>query len=300
MLNFCVKRMYNMYIYSFNGKKLIFISALITIVITTLISVYCFAAGILQKESEYTEVPIIMYHHVLKEEKRQGKYVISPSEFESDIKFLKSKGYNTILIKDLINYVYDEIPLPENPIVITFDDGHESSYAYIYPILQKYNSKMVLSVVGEYSEEFSKTDESNISYSYVKWKQIKEMNDLGLVEIANHTYSLHSQGERMGIGKTKGEDTESYKKLIFNDISKLNSKLNEINNEKPVTFTYPFGRAPKDSYDVIKNIGFKASLSCEEGINKIIFNNPECLYMLKRYNRPHGISTEDFFGKIIN
>ena len=33
---------------------------------------------------EGCELPIIMYHGLLKEEARQGKYVLSPAQFESD------------------------------------------------------------------------------------------------------------------------------------------------------------------------------------------------------------------------
>ena len=32
-------------------------------------------------------------------------------------------------------------PLPEKPILITFDDGYRSNYKLLYPILQKYNVK---------------------------------------------------------------------------------------------------------------------------------------------------------------
>ena len=39
-----------------------------------------------------------------------------------------------------------------------------------------------------------------------------------------------------------------------------------------------------------------ASLSCTEGINYIT-HNPDCLYLLKRINRPSGINSKDFFEK---
>ena len=40
------------------------------------------------------QLPIIMYHGILKDTKRQGKYVISPELLESDMKYLKENGYN--------------------------------------------------------------------------------------------------------------------------------------------------------------------------------------------------------------
>ena len=103
----------------------------------------------------------------------------------------------------------------------------------------------------------------------------------------------------MGIGNIKGETKEEYTKIIKPDLEKLNIKIKEVTGIEPVTFTYPFGKAVENSYDVIKDIGFKATLSCEEGINIIRENDKDSLYMLKRYNRPSGISTKDFFEKII-
>ena len=39
-----------------------------------------------------------MYHGLLKEEARQGKYVLSPAQFESDLKYLKENGYHTVVV----------------------------------------------------------------------------------------------------------------------------------------------------------------------------------------------------------
>ena len=41
-------------------------------------------------------------------------------------------------------------PLPEKPVMLTFDDGYETFYAYAYPLLQKYQAKAVLSIHWEH------------------------------------------------------------------------------------------------------------------------------------------------------
>jgi hypothetical protein len=57
----------------------------------------------------------------------------------------------------------------------------------------------------------------------------------------------------------------------------------------PTAFTYPFGRISDESIPIIKKLGFKASLTCDYGIN-IITKDPEKLYGLKRIARYHNIS----------
>ena len=97
--------------------------------------------------------------------------------------------------------------------------------------------------------------------------------------------------------KKNYESLDSYKNLLSSDLMKLQKEFETNTNYIPNTFTYPFGAVSKDSTKIIKELGFKASLSCTSGVN-LISKNPECLYLLKRNNRISGISSEQFFKKI--
>lgn len=246
-------------------------------------------------------VPIIMYHSIMKSSPEIGKYVITPAEFENDLIYLKTHGYSTITMTNLINYVYDNAELPLKPVIITFDDGNLNNYIYGKPLLQKYNMKAVISVVGEYSEAFSKTSPptKDPDYSFVSWDQIKEINNSGYFEIQNHTYHLHSLTKgRYGIRRKSGEPLESYLSMLSADIGKLQDKLYEVTGTRPNTFAYPFGYFNKESVDVLKQLGFQATLSCSTGVNIINRNKNDVLFGLKRNNRPHGISSENFLIKL--
>ena len=52
--------------------------------------------------------------------------------------------------------------------------------------------KAVISIVGQYTDTFSKADEANANYGYLMWKDINELIIDGCVEFQNHTYNLHS------------------------------------------------------------------------------------------------------------
>lgn len=273
-------------------SKIVLFLTILVILLTVGISIA------IANSEEYIEVPIIMYHSILKDPSRSNKYTVTPSVLEEDLKYIKDNGYTTVTISDLISYVYDDTPLPEKPIVLTFDDGHYNNYGYLFPLLEKYDMKAVISIVGSYTDKFTETDEANLNYSYLRWKDIKELMDTGRIEFQNHTYSLHSNtGKRIGTKKIKGETDEHYKNVLEEDILKLQQEFKENTNYIPQCFTYPFGGISNASLDIIKELGFKASLSCEQGINKLT-KNPNSLYLLKRYNRPSYISTYNFFQKI--
>ena len=237
-----------------------------------------------------------MYHSILKS--KSGKYIVNPSTLEDDLKFIKNNGYTTITMTDLINYVYSDYELPEKPIIITFDDGHYNNLTYALPLLEKYDMVAVISIVGKYTDTYTESDEANPNYGYLRWKDINDLMKSGRFEFQNHTYELHNiTKNRRGCMKMKGESFEAYKTVLSKDLSKLQQEFSINTGYIPNTFTYPFGAISSDSMDIIKELGFKASLSCNEGINLII-KDPNCLYQLKRYNRPNNLSTACFFNKI--
>ena len=245
-------------------------------------------------ESETVYLPIIMYHEV--KLIKPGRDAITPSEFESDLKYLIDNNYTTISMTDLIEYVYDGKQLPENPIILSFDDGYLNNYVYVLPLLKKYNMKIVLSLLGKNTDEFSNIPDDNIDYSHVTWTQLNEMLDSGLVEVQNHTYNLHKFGKsRIGCCQRKNESDAEYVKVLTEDLGKLQEEIKSNTGRIPNTFAYPYGLFSKSTDSILKNMGFKATLSCDYGIN-IISRDTDVLYRLKRIGRAHGKSV----GKLID
>lgn len=277
------------------GRQLIGCCLLVIFLLTGVFAYATVKANVDEKE---ITIPILMYHSVLKDPKQSGKYVVTPSTLENDMIYLKNHGYETVFISDLIRYVYEDIALPEKPVVLTFDDGHYNNMFYVLPLLQKYQMKAVISVVGSYTEQFSKADSHNANYSYLTWEDIKVLEESGRVEIANHTYGLHDKSGRKGCSIMHGESVSEYQMNLKADLQKLQEALKKQAAIKPpVTFTYPFGYICEESYEIIKKSGFLASLSCYERMNHIS-KNKETLYSLGRFNRPEGILTEEFMKKI--
>lgn len=248
-----------------------------------------------ETDANQINLPIIMYHSIMKSKSRLGKFVVSSKELESDLKYLSDNGYHTIFINDLIDFVYSEKELPEKPIILTFDDGYYNNYLYAFPLMKKYNCKMVISPIGKCIDTYSESNDKNPAYSHATWSDLREMQDSGLVEIQNHSYNMHScKGCRFGAKIKRGENVHEYKKIFSEDVCKLQEKINLHLNVTPTTFTYPFGAFTKHSEIILKELGFKATLSCENRVNKVS-HDPECLYGLARLIRPSGISTEKFF-----
>lgn len=256
------------------------------------------AAAEVREQSE-TEFSIIMYHHLSPKQKLLNDYVLSVQDFENDLKYLSDRGYETINVAELISHVRYGTPIPEKPVMITFDDGCESFLVYAVPLLKQYGMKAVVSVVGSYADEATKVDDHNVDYSYLTWEQISELQKSGIAEIQNHSYKLHRlDGRRKGSMKRQGESKEAYQEMLRADLSRMQQQLFECTGVYPSTFTYPFGLISPGAREVVEDMGFDAAFNCRERKNVIRYDNTQWLYSLNRYNRPHGKTSEAFFRQV--
>ena len=254
-----------------------------------------------KSEPTVTELslPVLMYHSVLKN--RTGKYIVSPVQLENDIIAIKKAGFTTVFLSEVIDWVDGKGTLPPKPIVLTFDDGHYNNMHYGLPIFQKHDVKVMINPVTSFSRFSTDSgDHSNPNYSHLTWDQIGTLGKSGHVEFGNHTHALHKQRPRFGIMQVGGEDLETYLDTIRKDIEKAQDFIQACGVPRPQTFAYPFGKATKEGKRLlIDELGFRAILTCSEGISTIRQDDKTSLHSLKRYNR-HGHLCSDSVLKIVN
>lgn len=242
-------------------------------------------------------LPIIMYHSLLKDPSLQNDYTVSPALFENDLKYLKDNNYNTINVDDLIDYIYNDKALPEKCIMLTFDDGYYNNYYYAFPLLKKYECKAVISPIASMTELYTENSEVSVNYGHITVDNIKEMVESGFVEIQNHSYDMHRLKPRMGVSKKKGETYDIYKSNIEKDITTAQNYLKDNIGISPPCFVYPFGAKSEDTEKIIRELGFKCTLTCTEKPN-YISKSEESLINLGRYRRDNGESMEALLNRI--
>ena len=245
------------------------------------------------------KLPVIMYHSVLSDPKKADTYVVTPETLRNDLKFLKSNGFETVVVQDLIDYVHGSGTLPEKPVMITFDDGHYNTLHYALPVLNEMDMRAVLSVVGLYTETFTQNPDPNPNYAYLSWDEIRFLKDSGRFEIQNHSYAMHSIGDRKGCQRKSGESEASYCTSFCADVMRQQLLVQEKCGITATAFTYPFGLICPEAQECLEQMSFQASLACYERINYIQKGNRQCLFNLGRYNRPGKMSTSAFMNRLL-
>ncbi len=241
---------------------------------------------------------IIMYHGLIDDASKQNQYMIDPQYFEEDLQYLNANGYHTIFVSELIAYFENGSPLPDKPVLLTFDDGYFNNYALAYPLLQKYRCKAVISPIGSAADKENGEAPQNTFYSQCTWQQLREMQDSGLVEVQNHTYDLHHiDNGRNGAKNKEGEDLESYRQMLRNDLTKCNTRMQEELGKVPQAVVFPFGSRSKETLAVVREMHFQAAMDCEEKINTL--SSSEDLFYLHRFLRPNHLSSKSFFENTV-
>ena len=275
-------------------KIIIFTAFFLSAII--LISVMTGAVKETTADTDSVKLPVIMYHSLLKDEKLQNDYTVSPTLFENDLKYLTENGYTTVVVKDLTDYAYGKKSLPEKCIMLTFDDGYYNNYVYAYPLLRQRGMRAVVSIIGSQTALFTENGEENAYWSHLRAERLRETEDV--FEIQNHSWNLHEYGERRGCLRRSGEDEAHYAKLLHEDTEQTQQLIEEIGLPAPECYTYPFGACSEESERILREMGFLCTLGCEERINTVT-RDPESLYQLGRFNRAAFESTDDFLRRAL-
>ena len=85
------------------------------------------------------KVTIIMYHFVrdLKHSRYPGIKGLTINQFKEQVSYIR-KYYTPIKMDDLIrNVESDDVHLPPNPVLLTFDDGYVDHFTNVFPILDE-------------------------------------------------------------------------------------------------------------------------------------------------------------------
>jgi peptidoglycan/xylan/chitin deacetylase (PgdA/CDA1 family) len=192
-------------------------------------------------------VPILMYHYVSELPEDADIYrrdlTVSPEDFREQLQYLADEGYHCISLTDIHHYLTRGIPLPERPVVLSFDDGYVDAYEIVFPLLLEFGLSGTFFVLA--------TPAHLASPHYLSWDQMKEMSDAGM-DIQGHG--------RDHIDLTR----ESYDSLVY-QILGIREAVEYHTGRAPLFFCYPSGRYDDDVIAVVQGAGYWGAVTTEWG-----------------------------------
>ncbi|RVU55756.1 polysaccharide deacetylase family protein [Anaerosphaera multitolerans] len=229
-------------------KKIILLSL---VVLLLLITIYNYKF----KTVGDNTIPVITYHSIRDENPTNNEYIISCNNFEHMVKSLKESGFHFLSTEEIANAVDNNTKLPDNSVLITFDDGYEDNYTNVLPILEKYDAKATVFLIGSYIGEKS---------GYLNWEQVQKMSESGHFNIESHTYNLHdlfldgpNKGKTWLSEKLEEESDEEYFEKVKNDLIWNNNLIYEHTSVFPNAIAYPGAMVNDIVLDAVRESGLK-------------------------------------------
>ena len=247
-------------------------------------------------------VPILTYHHI---SDGASAMVISRGRLEEHFAALRDAGYEPVFLSELRDFVLSGAELPEKPVAITFDDGYLSNATEAFPLLEQYNLKATIFIIGVSFGKDSYKETGVPMTPHFGRADALSMLDSGLVEFGAHTYDLHqwpqmeTDGDaRENMGRRPGDTLEGYLKIIRNDARAFNRFYRDTFGESTCLFSYPQGEITKEAAAVLLQEGYTVTVSTKPGINIVVRGKPETLRELCRYTISGEMTGEEVLALI--
>ena len=244
---------------------------------------------------EPLRLPIVMYHQLTTRPGRAGAYTLTLDQFECDLQYLRAAGYESITLRELLDWSDGLCELPEKPMMITFDDGYETTGVWAAPLLEQYGFTGLMAVVGSVAQHYTDTPDHTLAYSHHDWEAVAAVSRGETLEVQSHTWDMHELGARRGCSRMLGEENLTYRATLTADLARF-EEIAALNGVKTVPgIAFPYGLYCDETIAIVRDMGYRAAFTCNEYVNRLT-RDPDELLALARFNRPAGRTSEQFFA----
>ncbi len=212
-------------------------------------------------------IPVLMYHSISSVE--SNSLCVTREQFIEELEWLRDNNYHTLSIEEFSGAFNGE-SIPENPILITFDDGYMDNYTSAQPILEKYGMRatyfIITGCVG--------------AAGYLDWDQLREILGAG-GSVGSHTAG-HYDLRTLSDARQEKELRESKK------------TLEERLGINVIAFCYPSGRFNYTTETLLSDIGYTLAFTTKSGRARQNDNK----YELRRVRVWNGMPLKSFIKQV--
>jgi peptidoglycan/xylan/chitin deacetylase (PgdA/CDA1 family) len=181
-----------------------------------------------------SKLRVLMFHRV--QVSRRDYLTVDVQQLRRQLTHLQ-KNYSIIRLSELIAHIKQGAELPENALLITFDDGYHSNYQLAYPIFKSMNIPFSIFLVADfvgkkllYDGEFQQ---------FLSSAELEEMQDFA-------EYGLH--------GYTHQDLMNLPENLWDTEIRKTISSLEKLPVRIQKAWAYTYGSFPRNNDELRKKL----------------------------------------------
>ncbi|MDO9103798.1 MAG: poly-beta-1,6-N-acetyl-D-glucosamine N-deacetylase PgaB [Methylovulum sp.] len=241
---------------------------------------------------------VLNYHDIVgSEESTVYATDVTVDRFEAQMVWLKEQGYHVVSVQAVLDAAAGKASLPDKPVLLSFDDGYQSFYRTVFPLLKKYRYPATVALVGSWMDGIDKP--ADVTQPLLTWDQVRELKRSGLVEIATHSYDLHKgipanpQGNSQAAAVTRLYDSataryeadENYWVRVRSSLISSAEFIFQHTGVRPRVMVWPYGEYNSMVLEASIEAGMPVTMGLIDGFNTtadikalrrlIIVDNPD-------------------------
>lgn len=181
------------------------------------------------------QVMPLVYHGVGSQSSGEGGTVVSPDQFAEQLAALRAAAMNFVTAEEVADAFSGGRPLPNNAVLITFDDARADAVLWATPMLEEIGAKATMFVIT------GAADDPGLYYA--GWDEL----DGSVWDVQSHSADLHVEQDTLEgslpalTSRAAGESQQAWLRRVHNDLAQADAAIAEHTGRPPVAFAYPFG-----------------------------------------------------------
>jgi peptidoglycan/xylan/chitin deacetylase (PgdA/CDA1 family) len=196
-------------------------------------------------------VPILMYHAIAADPNEATRELsVTPEAFAQQMAVLAELGFTPVTTAALAARWRSGRPLPERPVLITFDDGYEGVHRHALPVLAGHGFAATLFVSTGWIR--GAHDTGGGLDTMLDWDQVRELAAAD-VEIGGHSHT-HPQLDQL--------DDAGLRHELIHCKEIVSDQLGAV----PASFAYPYGYSSRRVRQAVRETGYGQALAVGNGL----------------------------------
>ena len=195
-------------------------------------------------------IPILVYHRFAL--RSTGPTTVTTTEFEQQLDWLADHQFRVVPLHSAVDAVRGTHPSSAGAAVaITVDDGHESVYTQLYPIVLRRHLPVTLFI---YPSAISRA-----SYA-LTWEQLDVMHRSGLVDVQSHTFwhpNFRTERKRLG--------DDAYQTFVYVQLTRSKRELERRLGLTVDLLAWPYGIVDAELEQAAARAGYSAAFAYAGG-----------------------------------
>jgi len=198
-----------------------------------------------------------MYHRVAPDgPKVLDRFRVAPERFAEHVELLRSSGFRSVGLEELLAAREAGKPLPGRPILITFDDGYCDFEDHAWPVLKRREFGALVFVVPDRVGGAADWDRAyGEPAPLLGWDRLRALAAEG-VEVGSHT-------------STHVKLTEVSTREVYRQAMRSRAAIAAELGSAPASICYPHGDYDPVVEAAALECGYRLGFSCSQGISTL-------------------------------